>query len=84
MSYPATEIDKIGSELGRLSKQYAENAADLASDPYFREAVIKVSVSGFVWSLYHAFDDQPDRAVIEQELSVQLDAVRRTVERGGA
>ena len=57
MSYPDTELDKINVELHRLSESYAQKAAALASDPYFREAVLKVSVSGFVWALYHAFED---------------------------
>src|SRR5260370_24561872 len=48
MSYPNTDIDKISVELSSEAKKYAEKAAALATDPYFREAVLKVSVPEFV------------------------------------
>jgi hypothetical protein len=38
MSYPNTDIDKISVELSSEAKKYAEKAAALATDPYFREA----------------------------------------------
>ena len=79
MTFPSTEIDKIGLELHELAKAYAEKAESLASDPYFREAVMKVSVSSFVWALYHAFDEQA-RAVLADELLEQTSAVRRAVD----
>lgn len=79
MTYPETAIDKIGLELHEMAKAYATKAADLASDPYFKEAVMKVSVSGFVWALYHAFDDDNARAALDHELKVQSAAVERAV-----
>jgi hypothetical protein len=75
-----TEIDKIGLELHALAKAYAAKAAALAHDPYFREAVMKVSVSGFVWALYWAFEDGFDRSALNRELKVQSAAIDRAVE----
>lgn len=79
MSYPETEIDKISVELGQLAKEYAERAAKLASDPYFKEAVIKVSVAGFAWALYHAFDDELSRDALNKEMKVQSAVIDRAV-----
>ncbi len=79
MSYPDTPIDKISVELHGLSKAYAEKAAALARDPYFREAVVKASVSGFVWALYHAFEDDFDRSALNNELKIQSAAIDRAV-----
>ena len=77
MTYPQTDIDKIGLELHELATQYAAKADDLASDPYFREAVMKVSVSGFVWALFHAFTDDHSRTALAMELAVQCSAIER-------
>ena len=74
-----TAIDQIGLELAAMSKAYADKAEALASDPYFREAVVKVSVSGFVWALYHAFNDDLDRAALHNELKVQAAALGRAI-----
>jgi len=79
MSYPETEIDKISVELHHLAKGYAETAAKLASDPYFKEAVVKVSVSGFVWALYHAFEDEFSRGALNNEMKEQCAAIDRAV-----
>ncbi|WIY70698.1 hypothetical protein KB221_06665 [Aquidulcibacter paucihalophilus] len=79
MTFPSTEIDKIGLELHELAKAYAEKAAGLAADPYFRDAIMKAAVSGFVWALYDAFDDR-GRAVLAEELVEQTNAVRRAVD----
>ena len=79
MTHPSTEIDKIGLELHELAEAYAQKAESLASDPYFRDAVMKVSVSSFVWALYHASDDR-GRAVLADELLEQTSAVRRAVD----
>jgi hypothetical protein len=79
MSYPETAIDQISVELNGLAKSYAEKAAKLASDPYFKEAVIKVSVAGFAWALYHAFKDDFSRAALNHELKVQSAAIDRAV-----
>ena len=79
MTYPSTEIDKIGFQLHELAKAYAEKAESLASDPYFRDAVMKVSVSSFVWALYDASDER-GRAVLAGELLEQTSAVRRAVD----
>ena len=78
MTYPSTEIDKISVELHSHAEAYANKAAALASDPYFKEAIMKVSVSGFVWALYHAFDDAFSREALAHELKTQLAAVERT------
>ena len=79
MTGPSTEIDKIGLELHELAEAYASKAESLASDPYFRDAVMKVSVSSFVWALYHAADER-GRAVLADELLEQTSAVRRAVD----
>ncbi|WP_298332446.1 hypothetical protein [Asticcacaulis sp.] len=79
MTYPNTEIDKISVELHRLAQAYAEKAEGLASDPYFRDAIMKVGVSNFVWALYHAFDER-GRQVLLEELTEQTAAIRRAVE----
>ena len=77
MTFPSTEIDKIGLELHELAEAYAKKAVALASDPYFKEAIVKVSVSGFVWALYHAFDDAISRGALNHELKVQSAAIDR-------
>lgn len=79
MTYPQTEIDKVGFELHQLAQAYAEKAEGLASDPYFRDAVMKISVSSFVWALYDAADER-GRAVLAEELVEQTAAVRRAVD----
>jgi hypothetical protein len=79
MSPADTDIDRISVELSGLAKNYAEQAAVLASDPYFREAVVKVSVSGFVWALYHAFEDDHARAALNNELKIQSAVIDRAV-----
>jgi hypothetical protein len=78
MTYPQTEIDKIGYELDQLTEAYALKANDLASDPYFRAAVMKVSVSSFVWALFHAFTDDLCRLALAEELAIQQGAIERT------
>jgi|tagenome__1003787_1003787.scaffolds.fasta_scaffold17538045_2 hypothetical protein len=80
MSYPDTDIDKISVELNGLAKAYATKATKLASDPYFKEAVMKSSVSSFVWALYHAFNDDFSRTALNHELKVQSAAIDRAVE----
>jgi hypothetical protein len=79
MSYPDTAIDKISVELSALAKNYAAKAAALASDPYFKEAIVKVSVSGFVWALYHAFEDDIARSALNDELKVQSTVIDRAI-----
>ena len=79
MSYPDTDIDKISVELSSFAKNYAKKAAALAGDPYFREAVMKVSVSGFIWALYHAFEDDHARAALNTELKVQSAVIDRAL-----
>jgi hypothetical protein len=79
MTYPKSEIDKIGYELHQMAASYAEKAEQLASDPYFREAVVKVSVSSFVWALFHKFDEF-ERSSLLSELITQTEAVRRALE----
>ena len=74
-----TAIDQIGLELAEMAKAYATKAETLASDPYFRDAVVKVSVSGFVWALYHAFDDDFARSALHEELKIQEAAVGRAI-----
>ena len=77
-----TAIDQIGLELHEMAKAYALKADAPASDPYFRDAVLKVSVSGFVWALYEAFDDPMARAALLDELNNQHAAVAREVNHG--
>jgi len=74
-----TDIDRAGLEPKELADDYARKAAALAADPYFREAIVKVSVSGFVWSLYQAFDDDFARTALDSELRVQSAAIGRAV-----
>jgi hypothetical protein len=79
MSYPETAIDQVTVELHELAEAYAAKAAALATDPYFKEAVMKTSVSGFVWALYHAFGDPFARGALNHELKVQSAAVGRAL-----
>jgi hypothetical protein len=79
VTYPNTALDQIGAELSDLAKSYGEKAAALAKHPYFREAVVKASVSGFVWALYHAFEDDFARSALNNELKVQSAALDRAV-----
>jgi hypothetical protein len=79
VSNTGSPIDQVGRELHELAKSYAAKAAGLATDPYFKEAVMKVTVSGFVWALYHAFDDDFARAVLNSELKVQSAAIDRAI-----
>jgi hypothetical protein len=51
----------------------------LASDPYFKEAVVKVSVAGFVWTLYHAFEDEFSRHALNRQMKEQSAAIDRIV-----
>ena len=81
MTYPETEIDKIGFELSQLTEAYAEKADVLASDPYFRDAVMRVSVSSFVWALYHRADER-GRAILNEELKEQSAAIDRACSPG--
>jgi hypothetical protein len=76
MSYPNTAIDKISCELSELATTYANKAEMLATDPYFREAVLKTSVSAFAWALYHAFPRERD--VLDNELREQSAAISRS------
>jgi hypothetical protein len=78
MTSPNTEIDKLSVELHQMAKAYAEKAESLASDPYFRDAVMKVSVSGFVWALYDAFDER-SRCILAEELTEQTSAINRAI-----
>ena len=71
-------IDALSAELRQLAETYAQKAEALADDPYYRDAVMKVAVGHFVWSLYHAFDDR-SRVVLAEELAVQTAAVQRAV-----
>jgi hypothetical protein len=75
MSFPKTEIDKISLELSELARAYADKAEALANDPYFREAVIRSSVSSFAWALYHRFEGGLDRAALNREMQVQSAAI---------
>ena len=81
MTVERTEIDKNGLELYELAEAYARKADLLAADPYFRDAVMRVSVSSFVWALYHAnSSDERSLAVLSDELKVQCEAVERSVQ----
>ena len=60
-----TAIDQIGSELHDMAKAYAEKAQELATDPYFQNAIVKVAVAGYVWALYDAFEDSLGRAALQ-------------------
>jgi len=77
-----TAIDQVGLELHEMARGYAAKAQELASDPYFRAAIAKVAISGFVWALYDAFDDAAARAVLHEELKSQGEAVGREIGRG--
>jgi hypothetical protein len=74
-----TAMDQIGLELHEMAEAYSARAAQLASDPYFRTAIVKVAVSGFVWALYDAFEDDFGRAALHEELKIQEGAVGRAI-----
>ncbi|HEX7759609.1 MAG TPA: hypothetical protein VF459_08915 [Caulobacteraceae bacterium] len=84
MSHRETAIDHIGVELGVLARQYAEKAEALATDAYFREAVVKVSVSGFVWALYDVFQGSLERDALDAELKNQSAVISRTLSAEGS
>lgn len=77
MSYPRTEIDKIGLQLWESAEDYARTAEALAGDPYFREAIVKIAVSSFAWKLFHAFDGWLERNALSDELALQGEAIDR-------
>ena len=73
-------IRKIELDLHELAQAYAEKAASLATDPYFRDAIMKIAVSNFVWSLYHAHSsDSRSLEVLRDELIEQTAAVGRAI-----
>jgi hypothetical protein len=75
-----TAMDQVGLELHELASAYALKAEGLASDPYFRDAVVKTSVSGFVWALYDAFSkDERGLEMLRDELQEQWSAVAREI-----
>ena len=74
-----TTIDQVGLELHEMARAYAQKAEQLASDPYFRDAIVKVSVSGFVWALYDAFSNDDRLEVLRDELQEQWAAVGRAI-----
>jgi hypothetical protein len=75
-----TPIDQIGLELHETAQAYAAKAEGLASDPYFRDAVVKLSVSSFVWALYDTFSkDDRSLEVLRDELQEQWAAVDRQI-----
>jgi ligand-binding SRPBCC domain-containing protein len=78
-----TAIDQIGLELYELAQAYAAKAGSLASDPYFRDAIMKVSVSNFVWALYHTFAKDGRLEVLRDELIEQTAAVSRSLNSDG-
>jgi hypothetical protein len=80
MTYPSTDMDRISRDLHEMAKSYAAKAASPARDPYFREAVVKSSVSGFAWALYHAFEDDFSRAALNHEMKVQSAAIDRAMD----
>ncbi|MBA4012251.1 MAG: hypothetical protein C0481_10335 [Phenylobacterium sp.] len=80
MTYPETPLDKLSVELQADAEAYAAKVDGLARDPYFREAAVKVSVSGFVWALFHQFKDDPfARDALREELKMQGAAIERAL-----
>lgn len=80
MSYPETPLDKLSAELHADAAAYAAKVDGLARDPYFREAAVKVSVSGFAWALFHQFKDDPfARDALRDELKTQSAAIERAL-----
>ena len=80
MEQPSTSgIERVGLGFHALARDYAIKAEALAADPQFRQAVMKVSVSSFVWALYHAFADDEAREALNQELKAQSAAIERAV-----
>ena len=76
-----TPIDQIGTELHEAAQAYAAKAEGLASDPYFRDSVVKSSVSSFVWALYDAFSkDDRSLETLRDELEEQWAALRRQID----
>ena len=73
-------IRQVEIELDRMAQQYAAKIESMAVDPYFRDAVMKVAVSAFVWALYHAHSrDGRSLAVLRDELTEQCAAVTRCI-----
>ena len=78
-----TAIDQSALELHESARAYAAKAESLASDPYFRDAIVKVAVSNFVWALYDAFAKDGRLEVLRDELVEQAAAVARALSPAG-
>lgn len=79
-SFPSTVLDKMSLDLNSDAEAYARKVERLATEPYFREALAKISVSSFVWALYHAFEDDPlTLTTLSQELKNQSAVVERSL-----
>jgi hypothetical protein len=79
----ASPIRQIEVELYEMAEAYAAKAEAFATDPYFKDAVMKAAVSNFVWALYHAFGDRDGGRyldVLYDELTEQRAAVGRSLE----
>jgi hypothetical protein len=73
-------IRQVELELHDMAQAYAARAEKLATDPYFRDAVVKVSVSSFVWALYHAHvSDSRSLEILRDELIEQGAAISRAI-----
>ena len=74
----ASPIRQVELELQEMASAYAVRTAALSSDPYFREALVKVAVSNFTWALFDAFeDDASSLDTLGSELAEQAAAVGR-------
>lgn len=59
-------LDLVSDEILRLTREYVEKLDSLGSDPFFREAVVKLAIKEFSWALVQDFDDK-------YEISEQLE-----------
>ncbi|MDQ0462902.1 hypothetical protein QO010_000650 [Caulobacter ginsengisoli] len=79
IEHPTTDLDRVSLRISEMARAFAAEADGLASDPYFRDAVLKVSVSSFTWAMREAFDDR-SQYLLADELATQATAVRRASE----
>ena len=75
-------MEQVERELNEMATAYAAKVEDLASDPYFRDAVLKVAVSSLLWKLFWAYQqDTRSLEVLRDELKQQTWMIEKNVNR---
>ena len=74
MTYPETAIDRIGVELGGLTKEYAAKAAASARDPYFILPAI-MAIAMFVQYKVNPTTPDPTQAKVMMVMPIAMSAM---------